>query len=102
MKSFFKKAATSTAVLAVSFVIITPQASAEGYGCGPIRYHNNEASVDCWNNSGRSAIATLNVDCQPWSPDVKATAKIQPYGKRTLVARCGAWGKAVGGSASVS
>lgn len=78
-------------------------AFAQGQGCDAISFQNNTATVDCYNlGTTKTVIATLNVDCQPWSPNVKDTASISPGGSVTLSASCFGWGKAVGGSASVS
>lgn len=102
MKTSVRRFVAPMMVLTVSSALAMPQAFAAGHGCGQIAYHNNEAKVTCFNNSNRSVTATLNVDCQPWSPDKKTVESIPPHKTKTLVAKCSTWGKAVGGSASTN
>ena len=91
------------ATLAVASCISIPQAMAQGQGCDAISFHDNTATVDCYNlGTDKAVTATLNVDCQPWMLNVKATANIPAGEHATLEAQCRGWGKAVGGSASVS
>lgn len=102
------KSVKARVALAVTFafggsLFFASSAAAQGHGCDAISFHNNEATVDCYNQSTtKTVIATLYVDCQPWAPDTKDTASIKPGGMATLSASCFGWGKAVGGSASVS